>query len=1077
MKCIYIILSAIIIAGCSKTTDSLTVENMRCEYLKEPLGIDIQHPRFSWELESVETGKLQTAYRVLVSADSTLLSKDQVDAWDSKKINSNHTNQITYEGAPLRPHTFYYWKIQVWDEKGRLSAWSPVTRFSTGPLSADDWTAQWIGDPEAIIAPEKIYYQDWGYRSDLSTNPEVDKWLTIDLEQEQPVDVVKLYPLQLEGSYLFPLRFTVELSTDPDFNKSTVIVDESQQDIVKRDFTPYTKSLASPLSGRYLRLNVTKIPSVKDNRFEYGLAEIEVSYKNKNIALGKPVLTSDKQIPQYWGNSRWDASLITDGYFKPNNNPPYSLPVPPSPLLRKEIEIDKKIKHAFYYTSGLGIYEAYINGQKVGRQVLAPEWTDYDSHVQYQTHEVSALLKQGTNVLGAMLADGWYAGAIWSHPERGGYGFSRYFMGQLVICFEDETSVTINTDKSWKYLPRGPVTQASIFDGELYEATYLPVGWNRSGFDDSAWKTPSVYNKTKINLCAQMNEPIAVIEKIKPVSIRKIADDKYIFDLGQNMVGWCRLHLPYNPKRPIVLRYAEILDEDSSLYIANLRAAKQTDTYIPGDEQVIEYEPRFTYHGFRYVEISGLTRKPDLNQILGKMVASSSPVTGSFSCSNKDINQLWKNIRWTQWDNMISVPTDCPQRDERAGWMGDAQVFSQTAIYNLDMAAFYTKWVRDIRDSQLDDGRFPDIAPHVGFWQAFFNSPGWADAGVIVPWKVYLNYNDTVILSKQYEAMKIFVNFVHRRNPDLIWVNSIGNMYGDWLNGNTIIADDYPQTGGAVPNDVFATAYFAYSTELLSKTAEILGKRQDHEYYCLLADSIRKTFADHFVAADGTIKGNTQAGYALALELDILPDSIRNLAAGHMVETVKNYNFRMSTGIHTTIRLMNQLSEFGFQDIAYTLLLSRRFPSWLYSIDQGATTIWERWDGYVKGRGFQNPGMNSFNHVAIGAVGEWMYQHILGIQYDELQPGYRHFYIKPQPGGNLEWAKGNYHAITGNIGVAWTDKNNLFTLDVTVAANTEATVVMPYKGQIKIETNKAFVKKSGNEIRIGSGKYVLSVSH
>ncbi|HRQ50936.1 MAG TPA: family 78 glycoside hydrolase catalytic domain, partial [Agriterribacter sp.] len=439
----------------------------------------------------------------------------------------------------------------------------------------------------------------------------------------------------------------------------------------------------------------------------------------------------------------------------------------------------------------------YINGVKVGNQVLAPEFTDYDSHLQFQTHEVTALLKQGNNALGAELADGWYAGARWSFPNRGGYGFFRKFIGQLLVFFEDGTSEIIGTDGSWKMQPQGPVRQAGQFTGETYNAEYEQTGWKNIGYNDTHWKAVFAYSAEEHNLVAQMNEPLSVINELKPVSVEKIAPGKFIFDMGQNMVGWARLTLPYNPGKPIRMRYAEWLYEDGTLYVDNLRAAVQIDTYEPAAEKTIVYEPKFTFHGFRYVEVDGLSHEPGLDIITGKVIASASPVVSSFETSDKDLNKLWSNIRWTLWGNLLSIPTDCPQRDEREGWMADAQVFSQTAIYNLDMAGFYTKWARDIRDSQLEDGRFPDIAPHDGVWRAFFNSPGWADAGNVIPWRVYQNYNDTKILADQYEAMKQFVNSNHRNNPDLIWKNVRGNDYNDWLNGNWIVADDYPKEGGS----------------------------------------------------------------------------------------------------------------------------------------------------------------------------------------------------------------------------------------------------------------------------------------
>jgi alpha-L-rhamnosidase len=1031
--------------------------------MRDPLGVDVPQPRFSWEWTSAGKNKRQTAWQILVSEDVASPAKDSaVDVWDSGKMTGDATNQIHYGGRPLKPFTYYYWSVRVWDEQGKPSAWSAAAKFSTGALSGSDWTAQWIGDADVPITKENRYYPHLGYFSDYAYRPFAEKWVVIDLGETQAVDEVRLYPADRKGK-LFPLHFKVEIADAPDFIGAKIIAGELNDEI-REQTSPFVAKLSAPVEGRYAKLTVTKLPSVKKDVYEYGLSEIELLYRGKNLTLNRPVQVSDEKIEYNWGDGdcKWLSSLLTDGYYKatPGN---YYANIPPSPLLRREIHIGKKIRHALYHTSALGIYEAYINGKKVGKQFLAPEWTDYDHHVQYQTHDVTAMLQKGANVLGVMLADGWYSGTRWSHPGRGGYGsLARKFIGQLVIYYEDGTSETVGTDRTWKYLAQGPVTQVTTFGGEEYDAKNDPKGWERPGFDDSQWSAPAVYPDVNANLCGQLNEPIAVISEHKALSVRKAGERKYIFDLGQNIVGWCRLTLPYNPGQTLTFRYGEVLNDDGTLYTENLRGARQTDVYHPGTEKRIDYEPRFTYHGFRFVEVDGLTQAPQPGNIRGKMIASSSPEVGTFVTSDKDINRLWENIRWTQWGNMISVPTDCPQRDEREGWTGDAQVFSQTAIYNLDMAGFYTKWMRDIRDDQLPDGRLPDISPNDGEWLAFYNAPGWADAGVIIPWRMYQNYSDTVLLSRQYDTMKRFIDFIHRRNPDLLWRFGRGHMYGDWLNGNTIISDDYPKTGGQVPNDVYSTIYFAYSTGILAKTAKLLGKESDCAYYSALADRIKQAFADAYLSPDGKIEGDTQAGYAMALEWDMIPEALRTQAAAHMAEAVRAYDFRISTGIHSTIRLMKQLCDYGYADIAYRLLMSRRFPSWLYSIDQGATTIWERWDGYVAGRGFQNAGMNSFNHVAIGAVGEWMYSHILGIRPDESRPGYRHFTVKPLPGGGLEWAKGSYHAITGRIEVSWTDRNRTFTLDVTVPPNTEATVVTPFDGKTH---------------SVGSGKHHFSVKY
>ncbi|CAN5218968.1 hypothetical protein BH23BAC2_BH23BAC2_03450 [soil metagenome] len=1070
---------------------SIIVKNLRCEFLQNPLGIETLNPRLTWELSSGEKDKQIKSFQVFVSRDSLMLTQNKADLWDSGKISEGHKNQTIYNGSNLTSQSYAYWKVRVWDENGNISDWSPIGKWMVGLIEPDDWKAKWIGAIPENIPLDSRYYPHSGYHSAVEESPDVEKWVILDLSTREEIDEVWLYPAIKEpldkDAYLFPDKFRIEISNDANFDTFTTVADETKNDYKIKGLSPYVKRF-NPIQARYVRMLVTQLAERPKEKYAFALAEIEVRKDKKNKALEKSVITKDVYIHPPWESIsiNWQPERLVDGFLRPNfNHSNYSLNIPPSPLIRKGFNITKKVKRASLFITSLGLYEARINSRKVGDQILAPEWTDYHTRVNYQVYDVTNLLQEGENVMGAILADGWYANDVWSHPERGPYGFDRRLLAQLEIEYDDKLRETISSDQSWKIFEDGPIRQASLFDGEVYDARLDQIGWDSPGFDDSNWKAVNIDDSIDIILSAQLNEPIKVIDELMPVNVFKTKKkDTYIFDMGQNMVGWCRLTLPYNPGNQLTLRFAEVLTDDNTLYVENLRSAKQTDIYIPSVEERVLYEPRFTYHGFRFVEVSGLSRPPDLKTILGKVVASSSPSAGSFECSDTSLNQLWSNILWTQIGNMHSIPTDCPQRDERAGWMGDAQVFSQTAIFNLDMAAFFTKWIRDIRDSQLEDGRFPDFAPQVGTAGAFYNSPGWADAGVIVPWRMYENYGDTIVLGKQFMAMKKFIDFIQKHNPDLLWVNGIGNMYGDWLNGNTIISEDYPKDGGSVPNDVYSTAFFAYSTNILSKTAKVLNKIEDHNFYDSLATAIKHAFVREYIDNDGKIKGDTQAGYALALEFYLVPDRLKKKAVQHMVKAVEDYDYRISTGIQTTVRLMNQLSENGYNEVAYKLLESRRFPSWLYSIDQGATTIWERWDGYVKGRGFQNSGMNSFNHYAIGAVGEWMYRYILGINNDEKNPGYSHFIIRPILGGSLTWAKGSYHSIAGIISVYWEKDDDEFILEVEIPVNTNATVILPLgKGIIVSGTpiEKApgikFIQESdeGTKLMAQSGKYTFKV--
>jgi alpha-L-rhamnosidase len=732
-------------------------------------------------------------------------------------------------------------------------------------------------------------------------------------------------------------------------------------------------------------------------------------------------------------------------------------------MLRKTFNLASPPRRAIVYASALGLYELRLNGRRVGDHVLAPEWTDYNKRVQYQGYDVTELLHSGENAFGAMLGDGWYSGRIGiSHivgpdgPLRGFYGdTSPWFLMQLEVELSDGSRQMVSSDNTWKATTDGPIRSSCILDGEVYDARKEMPGWDRPGFDDSGWKDAETKPHVTAKLVAQPNEPIRIVEELRPISVTETKPNLFVFDLGQNMTGWCRLKTRGLPGTTITLRHAEVLDADGNIYTDNLRVpkgggpggARQVDTFILRGEGEEVLEPHFTYHGFRYVEVTGLLQKPELDSLVGCVFHSDAPRAGRFECSNPLLNKLMQNIVWTQRGNMHSVPTDCPQRDERLGWLGDAQIFSQTACFNMQMATFYTKVCQDISDAQADDGRFPDFAPHPFDPNARFSgAPGWADGGVIIPWRVYQNYGDKRILETHFESAKRWVEYVRTQGPDLIWTGKRGNDYGDWLNGNTLILEGWPRTGAAVSQELMATAFFAYSADLVSKMALVLGRTDDAERYAKLTAQIKEALNRTFVKPDGTIQGDTQAGYALSLHFDLLPEDASKDAAKQMVERIKSRGGHLSTGIQSTGRMMLELTRHGFNDVAYELLNKRTVPSWLYMVEHGATTIWERWDGYVEGRGYQDPGMNSFNHWAFGSVGEWMFRTIPGINPGDHRPGYKHFTIRPRPGGGLTWARGNYESMYGAVVSSWKSERNLFTLNVSVPVNTTATVYVPAKG-------------------------------
>jgi alpha-L-rhamnosidase len=746
-------------------------------------------------------------------------------------------------------------------------------------------------------------------------------------------------------------------------------------------------------------------------------------------------------------------------------------PLLPSPMLRKSFGVAGEVKQALLYVSALGYYEMWMNGDRIGNQQLAPEWTDYSLRVQYQTYDLTDKLKKGDNVISAVLADGWCVGRLapvkWrkTFPHRGFSSPDRRLITKFVIEYSDGSREIIASDGSWKINPDGFIVTADNFVGETIDARKIPTGWQLPGFDDSDWKNVYVDKEVNRNLTAQMNEPMRIHHEIKPVNITQW-NDKYIVNFGQNIAGWCSLKIKGKAGTTITLRHGEWLKNDGSIYTESLGYAKATDIFtLSGGDDV--FEPRFTYHGFQYVEISGLDAAPSPDMITAKAVSSDPETTGTFECSNPALNKLYSNVAWTQRNNMYSFFTDNPSRDERTAALGDIHIFQPTSMFNMNMAGFYSKMVHDLRTGGIaHNGQFFSMIPSLRdqpFWDGWIGAPGWAEAGIIVPWQMYEYYGDKRALENLYDAMKSHVDATFKENPDLIW-KVRHNSNNDWLNANTILDPpeaDYSTKRGMMPTDVFSTAYFAHGAKLLSTIALTLDRQDDAKYYGDLAAKIKDTFIKSYVGDDGKVEGNCQAAYALALNYDLIPDNLRDAAFAHLLECIEEYDYRLSTGFITTPMMMNELVVHNRIDVAYRLLESDRFPSWLYLVKQGATTVWERWDAYIAGRGIRMDKMNSFDHVAFGAVVEWMYRNILGINADIDHPGYEHFTIHPRTGGSLTWAKGSYNSIRGEIASSWKIENGRFILKVKIPANTTATVILP----------------NGETKETGSGEYEFVTSY
>ncbi|HSC26256.1 MAG TPA: glycoside hydrolase family 78 protein [Vicinamibacterales bacterium] len=713
----------------------------------------------------------------------------------------------------------------------------------------------------------------------------------------------------------------------------------------------------------------------------------------------------------------------------------------PVPMLRREFMVNGRVASARAYVTSRGLYEMHLNGRRVGDQLFTPGWTSYRMRLQYQTYDVTDLLVNGRNAVGVLLGNGWFRGEIGFNGQRNFYGDRVALLAQIAVTYVDGRTEIFATDGSWKSAT-GPILMSEIYHGETYDARLEQPGWTSPGFRDERWSGVRLVDHPKNVLVATAGPPVGRVEELKPTRVLQTPAGETVVDMGQNMVGWVRLKVRGPAGTTITLRHAEVLDRQGSLYVENLRRARQTLRYtMKGDCEEV-FEPHFTFMGFRYVAVEGYPGQLTGDSLTGIVIHSAMSRTGELETSNPLVNQLQRNIVWGQKGNFLDVPTDCPQRDERLGWTGDAQAFCRTAAFNMDVAAFFTKWLRDLAADQLEDGSVPHVIPNVlTTRKQQAGAAGWADAAVIIPWTMYVIYGDVRILEEQYASMVRWVDYMRRRaGDDHIWSGDFH--YGDWL-AFASTSPAYP--GATTSTDFIATAFFARSTDLVGRIARVLGNNEDAERYRREFEQIRSAFQREFVTATGRVGENTQTAYVLALEFDLLPEELRPAAARRLAQDVRTRR-HLTTGFLGTPYLCHVLARYGYLTEAYMLLEREDYPSWLYPVKQGATTIWERWDGLKPDGSFQDRGMNSFNHYAYGAIGDWMYRVMAGIEIDEGMPGYRHVLIQPRPGGRFTHLRASHRTMYGVVSSEWTIRDGRFELAVEIPANTSATIRLPGAG-------------------------------
>ena len=1040
---------------------------LRCEYRENPLGMEATQPQLSWQMRDNRRGAAQRAYQVLVASSPKLLGKDQADVWNSGKINSGESARVPYGGKALGSRQRYYWKVKLWDHDGRESAWSEPAWWEMGLLAPADWQAEWIGkdlDPPVPAVPPG----NWVWH---------------------PQDKGKWHMVYLRKTFAVPAGKALREAT------LYAAVDDSYEIKLNDRSVGSIRNYAPTRGVQFHTYEVTKWVKAGANALH--LAGVFTGKRpngrggavmtlvlNYGDGSSDAIRTDDTWETAVNDSTGWrtdapaTASWSRARLIEPVDGPIFGKVAPayvaPRAIrVRKAFTVPKKLRRARAYVTGLGGYYLHLNGKVVSRDLLAPGWTNYYKRIQYQVYDVTDLLKTGKNAAGAELGNLWWSGDV-NHRGMAQYvdGPLRFLL-QLHLAYDDGTEETLRTDRTWKVYP-SPITFNNIYDGESHDARLETPGWDRADFAETGWQVAETIAEKRDILVAEQVEPIRATQEIAPVSVRQLRPGTFIFDLGQNIAGWARLKVQGPAGTKITLRFAEILNEDGSLNTEPLRTAKATDEYILRGGTPETWEPRFTYHGFQFVELTGFPGTPDKTAITGVVLHTDAPETGRFACSDDLINRVQRNITWGLRGNMHSVVTDCPQRDERLGWTGDAQIFAKTAYYNRDMTLMFRKYMRDLVDSQVANGNVCNANPNS--FEEGSAPAGWADAVVIVPWRVYQFTGDKRILEENYPAMTKWHDQKKRESKNFLHENWT---FGDWVSVEK------------TPEQPISALYHYYSTQLIGRVAAELGKGDEARQYAELAGRIARACNEKYLDRKtfSYITG-TQTANLLPLAFGLPAPEEAPRVARNVADNVKERDNHLSTGFLGTQYILPVLSDYGYHELAYQLATQRTYPSWGYMVDKGATTMWELWNSDQQG-----PDMNSRNHYAYSTVGEWFFGYLAGIRPDEGAPGFKRIIIAPQPAGDLQWAEGSLQTPYGPVKSRWDRKGNGLTLSVTVPANATAQVRIPGRGEEALtvtENGKTILKAgrpaagipgvevsqvdgTGAVLNVGAGSYAFTI--
>ncbi|PKP93809.1 MAG: alpha-L-rhamnosidase [Alphaproteobacteria bacterium HGW-Alphaproteobacteria-16] len=1023
---------------------TLRVTDLRAEYTPELLGTQVRHPRLSWRIEGAVR---QNGYRIRAAASEDALTSGEL-LWDSGDVPGDATFDIAYGGLALEPMQRVWWNVEV-DGVTSDPSW-----FEAGLLTADDWRGDWIEAEDEAAAADRAAGVSWVWGAvSLDARPHAFR-----IDFDAPADLVRAEVLIAGKDHLRGVWVNgVQSPLDWHFDWDTYLPFWGTLALYEGEVKPGRNSVCALVEA-----DTTGFFPVDGGAFA-ALIRLHRAEGRVERIVGSafrvmPDPPADWTDPLFDAGA-WDAVVPSTSWAQGDPRPSE-----PAMLLRKPFEVTKPVVAARLYATALGAYDARINGAKVSDAILAPEMTVAKRHILYQTYDVTDRIGPGVNVLGAVVGDGWYASPFGWRIERYGFGPApRRFRAMLRIDYADGTQDWVTTGPEWRIAP-SPVLKSEIYDGETFDARLIQPGWAARGFDDGHWAAAKIGQTPNTALIAQTSPPLRRTGTRRAVRVSEPQPGRYVFDFGQNFSGWVRIRVTGPAGTTITAKFAELLNPDGTADLANLRLARATDRFtLAGTGAVETFEPHFTYHGFRYVEVTGYPGVPTAEDIEGVVIHSDCRETGEITFPDAPLLQsIWNNALWSQRSNFFSVPTDCPQRDERMGWMGDIQVFLDAAAFNMEVDPFIRRFLLEARAAQREDGAYPIVVPQPLSFPDVVTA-GWSEAGIILPWQLWQRYGDTAVIEENWAAMEGWMAYVARSNPDHVWRNDRGLDLGDWLSVDAVKPDDE-----TTPRILCATAYWAWSAELMADMAAATGRDGDAARYRDLRAAIGDAYTREFVGADGVCGNGSQTSQVLSLAFGLVPDDRRAAAARVLADEIRGRGMKLSTGFLGTPYLLDVLADAGLWDEVSGLLLQTGYPSWGYMPQQGGTTVWERWNGDTG-----DLSMNSYNHYAFGAVVGFFYRRLAGIA--PAAPGFRRIAVRPVWLPAVGRVSARYDALVGTIATETDgDAEGLKSLRLTVPANCIADVELPGSGWCIDGSPVGISENDATRFELGTGSYLIT---